>query len=71
MEKNNTSIQSGLPGLDRMLLGLMPGDNVVWEVDSIEDYVPFMQPFLDQARRQGIRLIYFRFARHAEEKVKP
>jgi pyruvate, water dikinase len=65
MEKNKNSIRSGLPGLDRMLLGLMPGDNVVWEVDSIEDYVPFMQPFLDQARRQGIRLIYFRFARHA------
>ncbi len=65
MEKNSNPISSGLPGLDRMLLGLMPGDNVVWEVDSIEDYIPFMQPFLNHTLRQGTPLIYFRFARHA------
>lgn len=57
---------TGLPGLDEMLRGLIPGDNVVWQVDSVDDYLPFVLPFWTEARRQGRRLIYFRFARHRE-----
>lgn len=63
-EKTAPPVSTGLPGLDRVLKGLMPGDNVVFEVDSIADYVPFVRPFLAHARGQGIRLTYFRFARH-------
>jgi hypothetical protein len=58
-------MSTGLPGLDRVLHGLMAGDNVVLEVDSIDDYLPFIKPFLARGRAQGIKLIYFRFARHA------
>jgi pyruvate, water dikinase len=57
-------LSTGLPGLDRMLRGLMPGDNVVWQVRSIEDYVPFVRPYCAAALASGRKFIYFRFARH-------
>lgn len=66
MAKRRHLLSTGLPGLDRVLRGLLPGDNVVWQVDAIEDYVPFVMPFVGETLRQGRRLIYFRFARHAE-----
>jgi hypothetical protein len=56
---------TGLPALDGVLGGLRPGDNVVWQVDAIEDYAPFVAPFVDRALAEGRRLVYFRFARHA------
>ncbi|MEW6718979.1 MAG: PEP/pyruvate-binding domain-containing protein [Thermodesulfobacteriota bacterium] len=57
---------TGLPELDRVLTGLLPGDNVVWQVDAVEDYLPFVRPFVSAALAQGRRLVYFRFARHPE-----
>ena len=65
MESQPVSLSSGLPGLDRVLRGILPGDNVVWEVDSVADYVPMLEPFWLEARRRGRKLIYFRFAGHA------
>src|SRR5512138_344971 len=56
---------TGLPSLDPVVGGLLPGDNVVWQVDSIDEYVPFVAPFVAGARAAGKRLVYFRFARHA------
>ena len=35
---------TGLKGLDDVLSGLNKGDNVVWQVDSIEDYKRFVTP---------------------------
>jgi pyruvate, water dikinase len=55
---------TGLAGLDRVLEGLRAGDNVVWQVDSVEEYAPFVRSFVDAAERAGRRLVYFRFARH-------
>ncbi|HEX73493.1 MAG TPA: pyruvate, phosphate dikinase, partial [Candidatus Hydrogenedentes bacterium] len=57
-------LSSGLPELDQMLRGLLPGDNVVWQVERIEDYLAFVEPFCRHAMRRGRRLTYFRFARH-------
>ena len=65
MKSQSVSLSSGLPGLDRVLRGILPGDNVVWEVDSVADYVPMLEPFWLEARRRGRKLIYFRFAGHA------
>lgn len=59
-----SQFSTGLPGLDRMLKGLIPGDNLVWQVDRIEDFEPFVEPYCAFARRQGRRLVYFRFAEH-------
>lgn len=56
---------SGLPDLDRVLHGILPGDNVVFQVDSVEDYLPFVTPFVQAATQiPGKPLIYFRFAGH-------
>ena len=55
---------TGLAGLDRTLLGLRPGDNVVLQVNDLADYRPLVTPFVAAAIREGKPLIYFRFARH-------
>ncbi len=55
---------TGLPGLDEILNGVILGDNVVYQVDDIEDYMRFVSPFCLEARKGGKDLIYFRFADH-------
>ncbi len=57
-------LSTGLSGLDRVLRGLMPGDNLVWQVESVADFLPFAAPFAQTAVAQGDRLVYFRFAEH-------
>jgi len=42
MARMRVQLSTGLPELDRAFRGLMPGDNIVWQVDSIEDYLPFV-----------------------------
>ena len=60
------ALSTGLPELDQLLRGLMPGDNVVWQVDCPADYSAFVEPYARHALDQGKALIYFRFARHPE-----
>lgn len=62
----HTSMSTGIPGLDRVFQGVHPGDNIVFQVESIDEYVPFVQPFCIEAIREGRDLIYFRFAEHQE-----
>ena len=57
---------SGLPALDRVLDGIRFGDNIVWQVGSIDDYLPVVKPFVDYAQAKGQRLVYFRFAEHPQ-----
>jgi len=64
MLKVHTSPSSGLPGLDTVLNGIRPGDNIVWQVDSIDDYIPFVIPFCSTAILENRKLVYFRFADH-------
>jgi pyruvate, water dikinase len=66
MEKEYPAFSTGLPNLDKALGNLISGDNVVWRVDSIDDYHPFVIPFCECASRQGRQLVYFRFAQHRE-----
>ena len=58
-------VTSGLSALDQVLQGLRLGDNVVWQVDRLDDYRHFAEPFARQAIRDDRRTIYFRFAPHA------
>ncbi|MBP2673652.1 MAG: hypothetical protein H6Q84_492, partial [Deltaproteobacteria bacterium] len=60
------AVGTGLPDLDRVFTGLVAGDNVVLQVDSVDDYLPFVRPFVSAALARGRRLVYFRFARHPE-----
>jgi len=55
---------TGLPGLDNVLKGILPGDNIVWQIHSIDDYIAFAVPYCEAARDAGHKLIYFRFASH-------
>ena len=57
-------VTTGLAGLDQVFRGVMPGDNIVWQVESISDYKALVIPYAEAARRDGRRLIYFRFAGH-------
>jgi len=64
MGQVSAHLSTGLTGLDRALRGLIPGDNIVWQVDSIEEYTHFIQPYCRSVQDRGKQLIYFRFAEH-------
>jgi pyruvate,water dikinase len=55
---------TGIPSLDSLFQGLLYGDNVVWQVDHIKDYVPFLDPLVAYTKTHQLKLVYFRFARH-------
>jgi hypothetical protein len=57
-------VSTGLAGIDRVLHGIEPGDNIVWEVDTIEEYQELVTPYVAASRAAGRHLIYFRFADH-------
>ncbi len=58
-------VSSGLKGFDQMIDYLRLGDNVVWQVDSADDYRIMVEPYVAQARADGRKLIYVRFGNHA------
>ncbi len=64
MRPYETAFTTGLPSLDRALKGILPGDNIVWQVDAIEDYQALVTPFVQAGVLSGRRLVYFRFASH-------
>ncbi len=61
MAKTTVRLSTGLPRLDRVFRGVMPGDNIVWQVESIDDYAEFVAPYAEFARKNNRKLIYFRF----------
>ncbi|MEW5895372.1 MAG: PEP/pyruvate-binding domain-containing protein [Candidatus Omnitrophota bacterium] len=61
---NQEAFFTGIPGLDEILTGVRLGDNVVFQVGAIEDYLRFVRPFCFNAQKEGRPLIYFRFADH-------
>ena len=61
---NSQNFSSGLEGLDKLLKGILAGDNVVWEVDDISDFTFFIPYYVKAARKAGKPLIYLRFASH-------
>ena len=59
-------VLSGMPALDRAVDYIRMGDNVVWRVSSLEEFRCFAVPFVEQAKKDGQNIIYFRFASHPE-----
>ena len=57
-------VSTGINGLNEILGYLQMGDNVVLQVDSIEDYKKFVNPFVEKALARNQRLVYMRFANH-------
>ena len=64
MDTENAIPGTGLPSLDRVIQGVIPGDNIVWQIDLIGDYAVLVESFSANALRNGRKLVYFRFARH-------
>ncbi|MBS1197064.1 MAG: pyruvate, phosphate dikinase, partial [Proteobacteria bacterium] len=54
-------LNTGIESLDRILRGLLPGDNLVWQTDAMADFAPFAAPYAEAAQQLGRRLVYFRF----------
>jgi len=61
---NGRWVTTGFKGLDDILDGLRIGDNVVWKVDTIEDYQYFVEPYVKQALADRREVVYFRFGQH-------
>jgi hypothetical protein len=59
-------VSTGWSGLDTIIDHLRRGDNVVWQVDSIDDYQRLVTPFVNHALSRGERVVYMRFARHVD-----
>ena len=57
-------VLSGIPQMDECFDNIRLGDNVVWRVDRLEDFRLFVEPYVEQAIRDGRNLIYIRFASH-------
>lgn len=55
---------TGLPALDEVLQQLKPGDNVVWRIYQLGDYVSFVEPFAERALSEDRPFVYIRFANH-------
>ena len=59
-------VLSGIPALDQALDNIRMGDNVVWRVSDLDEFRRFADPFVEQAKKDGRNIIYFRFASHPE-----
>ena len=64
MKSEKLEFSTGIPFLDEILQEVLPGDNVVLQIEDIEDYVPFVNAFCRRANLEKKDLIYFRFAQH-------
>jgi hypothetical protein len=63
--KPNEKLSTGLPGFDKIIKQVLPGDNIVWLVDSLDDFQPFVKTYCKNALGSGWKLVYFRFGKHA------
>ncbi len=61
---------TGDKGIDNVIGGLCVGDNVVWQLDSIDVYKKMVLLFSRCAKKEKKRLVYIRFGSH-EELLKP
>jgi len=58
-------VSTGLPGLDQVIDNLRLGDNVVFKVDSLEDYRRLVSLYVTRAHADNRNVIYIRFGIHA------
>ena len=61
---SNLKFSSGIPALDTILTNLRAGDNVVYQIENIDDYIPFVHAFCRYNNAEDLDLVYFRFAQH-------
>ena len=59
-------ISTGIDGLDQTLDFLRRGDTVTWQIENVGDYVFAATQLVTSVARTGQRIVYLRFADHAE-----
>jgi len=59
-------VLSGIPALDTVLDNIRMGDNVVFRVPDLDTFRIFLDPYVEQAKKDSRNIIYFRFASHPE-----
>lgn len=64
MNVEREQVSTGIGCLDNILNFLWPGDNVVLHTPSIDEYSKFVQPYTDEALKNGHKVHYIRFADH-------
>ena len=57
-------IKSGILQLDETLDNIRLGDNVVWQVSNLDEFLYFVKPFVKQALEDNRNLIYINFGQH-------
>lgn len=57
-------VSTGITGFDKTIDMLRMGDNVVWQVGDIESYKKVVYPYVEQAKKDRRRIVYFRFGSH-------
>ena len=58
-------ILSGIPEMDKAIDNIRLGANVVWRVDNLLTFQLFVKPYVQQAVKDGRKVLYVRFASHA------
>jgi Nif-specific regulatory protein len=54
-------LTTGIQEIDRLIGGILPGDNLVWEVDSAAPVDRFLSGFISACEAEGSQLIYVSF----------
>lgn len=57
-------VKSGISEMDTAIDNIRMGDNVVWRVSELSQFKLFMEPYIEQAKKDDRNIIYFRFASH-------
>lgn len=57
-------LSCGIPALDEVIDGLRLGDNVVWQMDKLDNYLRVAEPFIRHALRSGRTVVGLQFAPH-------
>lgn len=56
-------VSAGITGLDQTIDMLRLGDNVVWQLESMDEYRRVLQPYVKQSLSEGRTFIYIRFSK--------
>ncbi|MBN2344551.1 MAG: pyruvate, phosphate dikinase [Deltaproteobacteria bacterium] len=56
-----TEFSTGLPALDKLIGGVLPGDNFVWHVDSYDTFFPVARMFTKGAYALDHNVVFFRW----------
>ena len=57
-------VSTGIAGFDKTIDMLRMGDNVVWQVETVDSYRQVVLPYVEQAKKDRRRIVYFRFGSH-------